>query len=342
MFDGKEFRIRKRAFILFSFIAFFLLAVFGYYNFRFNLRELGIFELTSGVVVLLNLLLFLVRDNYSLASSIYLAAVSVVFITFLLTGGIHGTGIFWVFLYPILTSFLKDIKEAFVWNLIFSLIVVFIVVLGCLGYITLPYDRVCLKHFLIVYFSLLVLSYLYSKFSLELLNRVKTLAVRDPLTGLYNRAFALSYLSQELEKVKRKELPNLCIAYIDLDNFKQVNDTLGHSEGDKVLSEVGAILKKHFRRSDVVARIGGDEFLIVFTNCEPERIRERLEFLRETLEEKFKKYGLSMSYGVAEAPKDALRPSFLIKIADQRMYEDKKRRKMVRKGVKGEVRPRRA
>jgi diguanylate cyclase (GGDEF)-like protein len=147
---------------------------------------------------------------------------------------------------------------------------------------------------------------------------------------LYNRAFAFSYLTQELEKVKRRELKNLCVAYIDLDNFKLVNDLLGHSVGDSVLSEIGELLKQHFRRGDVVARIGGDEFIIIFTNCDPIRIKRRLEFLRSKIENKFKKFGLSMSFGIAEAPKDALLPSFLIRIADERMYKNKKSRKMER------------
>jgi len=308
------------------------LAYFGYYNYASGFKELGLFELLAALAVSLNLIIFLIWKNFSLSSTLFMLIVSLVFIVLFITGGIDNTGIFWLYLYPIMVSFLKEPRESLFWNLAFTAALVAILAASTMGLLHLPYQERVLRQALVVYFAILVLSYFYSKFSSELVDSMKSLAVRDPLTGLYNRAFALSYLTQELEKVKRKELSNLCVAYIDLDNFKLVNDLLGHSVGDNVLSDVGELLRQHFRRGDVVARIGGDEFLIIFTNCNQRRISDRLELLKAKLESKFKKFGLSMSYGIAEAPKDALLPSFLVRIADERMYRNKKRRRMERKG----------
>ena len=207
---------------------------------------------------------------------------------------------------------------------------VLITIADLLDFIELPYDEVTLRQAIFVYFSLLIVTYFQSKFHAELLNDMRVLAVRDPLTGLYNRAFALSYLSQEIEKLKRGEVKNVCVAYIDLDNFKYVNDTFGHSVGDNVLNDVGELLSGHFRKEDVVARIGGDEFIVIFTNCDREKIIERLELLREAIERKFQRFGISMSFGIAEAPTDSLLLSFLIRMADERMYEDKGARKKER------------
>ena len=334
MINDREFKIRKKALVLFSLMATIFLGGFGYYNYFSGARALGIFEIGSAVVVALNLALFLVLKNYRLSSTVFLTVISVLFIVLLITGGIHNTGIFWLYLYPIISTFLKEPREALWWNISFTVLLFFVLIADSLGLISIPYDAVTVRQALVVYLSVLILSYFYSKLSTELVNSMKSLAVRDPLTGLYNRAFALSYLTQELEKVKRRELKNLCVAYIDLDNFKLVNDLLGHSVGDNVLSDIGALLRQHFRRGDVVARIGGDEFIIIFTNCDPRRIERRLELLRTKIENKFRKFGLSMSFGLAEAPKDALLPSFLVRIADERMYRNKKARKMARGEVK--------
>ena len=335
MINDKESKIRKKALVLFSLMAVIFLGVFGYYNYAFALKELGIFELISALIVAVNLVFFLIFKNYSLSSTVFLSVITVLFIALLITGGIHRTGIFWLYLYPIITTFLKEPSKALWWNVSFTALIFMVYVADYFGIISLPYDDTTLRQAVVVYFCVLILSYFYSKLSTELVNSMKTLAVRDPLTGLYNRAFALSYLTQELEKVKRRELKNLCVAYIDLDNFKLVNDLLGHSVGDNVLSDIGELLRQHFRKGDVVARIGGDEFIIIFTNCDPKRISRRLELLRTKIENKFKKFGLSMSFGLAEAPKDALLPSFLVRIADERMYRNKKARKMGRRRVEG-------
>jgi len=327
----KELRIRKKALVLFSIMSSGFLFYFGYFNVSHGFVQLGVFEVVSAIAVLTNLAFFFLFKNFEVSSSVYLFIVAIVFLVLFMTGGIGKTGIFWIYLYPILNTFLKEPSEALTWNLAFTAALIVTIVASNFGLYQLPYDETTVEQALVVYFSILILSHFYSRLSAELVESMRTLAVKDPLTGLYNRAFALSYLTQELEKVKRRELRNLCVAYIDLDNFKRVNDLLGHSVGDNVLGEIGELLKQHFRKGDVVSRIGGDEFLVIFTNCDPHNIKRRMELLRTKVENKFKKFGLSLSYGIAEAPRDALLPSFLIRIADERMYQYKKKRKSQRK-----------
>ncbi len=329
MINDEEIRLRK-AFVIVSLSSFLLLISFGCYNYVFNLKELGIFELVSGLAVLLNFISFLYSRKYSLHSSIFLFIICLVLSILVITGGIYRTGIFWIYLYPVVVSLLKEFNSAILWNIYFVILLLSITVADLLDLIELPYDEVTLRQAIFVYFSLLILSYLQSKFCTELINDMRVLAVRDPLTGLYNRAFAFSYLSQEIEKLKRGEVKNVCVAYIDLDNFKYVNDTFGHLVGDSVLNDVGELLSRYFRKEDVVARIGGDEFIVIFTNCDREKIAQRLELLKEAIEKKFQRFGISMSFGIAEAPKDSLLPDLLIKIADERMYEYKKARKKER------------
>lgn len=96
-----------------------------------------------------------------------------------------------------------------------------------------------------------------------MLDRLRQLAEHDSLTGLYNR----QYFTEELERVvarsRRQQGLDCALLYIDLDNFKYVNDTLGHLAGDQVLVEIGNILRKRTRESDLIARLGGDEFAVL-------------------------------------------------------------------------------
>ena len=102
-----------------------------------------------------------------------------------------------------------------------------------------------------------------------MLEHLKDMAEHDGLTGLYNR----SYFQQELERVveRVRRAGGICCAllYIDLDNFKYINDTLGHTAGDKLIIEVASLLNKRVRKSDLIARIGGDEFSVLLFDTTP-------------------------------------------------------------------------
>ncbi|GEM_PF-1481927 len=325
--DKNKLKINKTAFIVFSLISSFLLFIFGLSElFSLNLRELGYLELFSSVLIILNALFFLKTNNYNLHSSVYLLSVMVIFILLLIYGGVENTGIFWIFLFPFLVSFLKSPGESLWWNLLYIFLISSVIVLNVLGFISLPYSKEVLFIGMLVFIVVLFLDYLHIKLTLELYSKIERLAVKDHLTGLYNRAFIFPYLTKELEKVKRGEVRRVCVAYIDLDNFKQINDTMGHLVGDEVLKEFSKLLISFFRKEDVVARIGGDEFLLVFSNCKPKEIRERLEELRKKVEKKFAKYKVSLSFGLATAPEDGLLPYSLLGVADRRMYEDKRKK----------------
>lgn len=101
----------------------------------------------------------------------------------------------------------------------------------------------------------------------ELMSNLQFLAERDGLTGLYNRAYFQGQLDQIMERIGRQAMPSCALLYIDLDNFKYVNDTLGHAAGDSLLIEVSNLLNRRARRSDLIARLGGDEFIVLLHNA---------------------------------------------------------------------------
>ena len=161
------------------------------------------------------------------------------------------------------------------------------------------------------------------------------LAVKDPLTGLYNRHYLEDYAKKLISKALRNK-NEVSLMFLDLDNFKPINDTYGHEKGDEALKEVAEIFSSKFRDSDVISRFGGDEFIFLFDSDISE---ERIIKLRKLIEEKFKDYGLSFSYGIAKLselktpiPDAGKALKELIQLADSRMYASKKERKKRRKG----------
>ena len=151
-------------------------------------------------------------------------------------------------------------------------------------------------------------------------------AIRDPLTRLYNRQYFFDFLKKAVEKIKRLHEKGF-IVFLDLDNFKNVNDTLGHEKGDIVLKDFARILTEHFRGYDIIARYGGDEFMIYVENRDKDTINKRLKQLETIVDNHFKTLGISVSYGISCFPDDSMEIKDLINIADNEMYKYKKAKK---------------
>jgi len=146
------------------------------------------------------------------------------------------------------------------------------------------------------------------------------LALNDPLTKLPNRV----YLKQELEKNLIDE-PELCFLFLDLDRFKTINDMYGHTTGDKVIQVVAERLKSSLSAFDFIARVGGDEFVILTRNyLHVSTLCDRLiQSLDAPIEIGFEQFKVSASMGVACSPKDGSSFETLFKNADTAMYEAK-------------------
>jgi diguanylate cyclase (GGDEF)-like protein len=153
----------------------------------------------------------------------------------------------------------------------------------------------------------------------------------DPLTGLLNRAFFEEHFELLLHTAKRNN-QTLVIVLIDLDDFKKINDTLGHKAGDKLLKTVARRLKDCARKSDVVARLGGDEFVLIINN--PISKQSALEVIARILAEvsssvqlEHRKHIVSCSIGFSVYPDDAQSRDELLKYADSAMYQAKRKGK---------------
>ena len=157
--------------------------------------------------------------------------------------------------------------------------------------------------------------------------RLQRLALTDPLTLLPNRRYGMDTLEQEWEAAKNRGRPVTCML-IDLDRFKQINDTYGHDTGDTALKQAAKIMQDVIRTQDIVSRIGGEEFMVI---CPDTQLKEGVryaELIRKTFEDCLINAGadrikISVSIGIAEYNPDMPHFSALIKAADDALYRAK-------------------
>ncbi|HIO42363.1 MAG TPA: GGDEF domain-containing protein [Aquifex sp.] len=166
----------------------------------------------------------------------------------------------------------------------------------------------------------------------ELLKELHREATTDHLTGLLNRRALLHALKKEIERIKGSHRDNLCICFMDMDNFKQINDRFGHQEGDRVLKDFALILRRHIRIYDIAGRWGGDEFIVGIVNCEyfdqPDVCKHCpfYEAVVKDIKKLGERYGvpLGVSCGVAKIPTETEDLDEALRIADRRLYKAKK------------------
>lgn len=164
--------------------------------------------------------------------------------------------------------------------------------------------------------------------SMKLRETLRNLSVRDPLTGLFNRRYMEESLQRELAIAQRKQR-TLGVVILDLDHFKQFNDTFGHDAGDFLLREVGSVLTSNTRSSDIVCRFGGEEFVLIFPETSSEMVQERTERLRLAIFAlQLQHFGRSLgqvtaSFGLAFFPDHAATGDDLLRLADKALYRAK-------------------
>lgn len=156
--------------------------------------------------------------------------------------------------------------------------------------------------------------------------------VRDAMTGLYNRRFAMEMLSKEVARARRDFSHEFSALILDLDHFKRINDRYGHLNGDKVLREVARVLQQRVRDSDTLARIGGEEFLVLLPDTGYQAALAIADDLRIAVQnqcadivmiEMDARQSVTLSAGVAAWTAQMRMPADLLQVADRQLYQAK-------------------
>ncbi|MBI5952848.1 MAG: PAS domain S-box protein [Chloroflexi bacterium] len=163
--------------------------------------------------------------------------------------------------------------------------------------------------------------------NLKLQEILREQAIRDPLTGLYNRRYLYETMGRELARARREKYP-ISFMMMDIDRFKQVNDTYGHDAGDMVLVALADLLHTHTRQGDIACRYGGEEFLVIMLRVGETDAKRRAEEIRNSFNDLHMDYdntklSASISIGVAFYPRDGSDSDAVIKAADTAMYQAK-------------------
>ncbi len=164
--------------------------------------------------------------------------------------------------------------------------------------------------------------------NLRLREALRSQSIVDPLTGLFNRRYLETVLERECRRTARANRP-LTILLLDVDHFKEVNDSWGHDAGDAVLRELAGLLRAHFRGDDIACRYGGEEFVVVLSEATLDSAYLRAEELRQHVHRLAAQHRqqtvgpITVSIGLAASPEHGTTPEDLIASADRALYEAK-------------------
>jgi diguanylate cyclase (GGDEF)-like protein len=160
--------------------------------------------------------------------------------------------------------------------------------------------------------------------------KLRTMALRDGLTGLFNHRYFQEIFGQEFDRATRYER-SFSLLMLDLDHFKQINDSHGHRVGDIVLQEISALILSSLRTNDIVARYGGEEFAIIAPETDlkgaavlAERIRKAVEELEISVDSATVKATISIGVATYQPGKISATKSEILDAADARLYDAKR------------------
>jgi len=195
-----------------------------------------------------------------------------------------------------------------------------------------------INNYIKIYFVLFIISGILLWFSTDqyfkrksALKKVEEFATYDAMTGLLNRRVGLLFLEKEIKNTNRKETP-FALGYIDINDLKIVNDTYGHEEGDFLILTSTRFIKESIRETDILCRLGGDEFFAILRECtieQAEKIWQKIvEKIKNFNSKKLKPYQISLSHGFIQySAGDNKTADQLITEADAKMYIEKEKYK---------------
>jgi diguanylate cyclase (GGDEF)-like protein len=325
--DSCDYLAMRRVIILNSF---YIIGMIAFASFAF----INLLLTQDYLVSLLDLALFIIffllyidlNKNKNLLRSSVIGTCMIALFMFFFAYLNHNTGfgLIWTIFVPIFGVALFGSKQGIIISFIYYLLLFSLLFYGLHYWEDSSWNL--LSFLRLVFASLVLLWVLYvTENSFEKVSLVlEKMTYTDTLTKLYNRRKIDEIMAEKCYDYERYGT-SLSIAILDIDDFKEINDTYGHDVGDKVLSELSQILKENSRKSDIIARWGGEEFMFIMQNTEKNDALKTMEKLREVIaKHTFTIVGhITCSIGVCEINKDISNANKLFSCADKALYKSK-------------------
>lgn len=321
-----------------------LTQLYGAFISRLDAANMAItlaFTVPLQLVLLGSLIYFRRCDNFAIAVRVSLGVMfaSLALVVFFLGGPLGGVAVMMLFVPPLLAFVLLGLRDGLVWTGIGYLLLLAGGIAEILGF-RFPYiDNTPhaavgkMIHLHVSFFSVFLVIAFYEASNQRYRERLEEVARRDDLTSLPNRSAFYRAIEAAIAEYEMQRTP-FTLIYIDLDNFKPVNDAHGHSAGDQVLCAFAGRLVSSVRKQDFVCRLGGDEFALLLKGTTDTHIAETVvERLQERMQVPIdlrngKSIAISASTGVAYYPHDAESLEAILHAADERMYKNKRRERL--------------
>ncbi|WP_428739573.1 GGDEF domain-containing protein [Sulfurimonas sp.] len=320
--------LRTRQFILingFFFIGIIAFIVFGFINFFVTQNYLvSLLDAIALMVFLLSFSDLKKTQHINKAATIGIALISIFMFTFAIINHNQSFGLIWSIFFPIFAMVMMGHKKGLIASLIYYIILYSILFYGLFYWENSSWDMLSLVRLVITSFVLMFAIFImeYSVYKMEI--NLQNISITDQLTGLYNRREIDETMQKKYECFQRYEMC-LSICIIDIDNFKQVNDTYGHATGDNVLVQLSEILKENTRKTDTVGRWGGEEFIVIMPHTDINNAFEHIKQIKQKINSfQFEEIGhLTCSFGMSEAEHREENVEQLFLKADKKLYEAK-------------------
>ncbi|WP_404344040.1 GGDEF domain-containing protein [Pseudoalteromonas mariniglutinosa] len=296
---------QRRVFSLFtmSFIAVLLISALVVANFYIYAPILTVMLIVSDITIVTCLYYYFRTGMLVIITSIILVIIALLCIALVYTGGKDNTALYWLMFYPVVTFVCLGLRNG---SLLVGLIYVSVLVLLYGPDISQVHYREVEKSRFFAAFTVLVLLSFISEFfrnkshqqiaDITLLEKQD--ALTDPLTGLANRRYIIDYVLPQCDKNPQVYLP-MALLLIDLDNFKALNDSYGHDFGDQALLAFSDMLDEQLRISDIKARFGGEEFIVLLLKTDIEQASRVADKVRAYVANKAIPYNISQSVHIS-------------------------------------------
>ena len=313
------------------FIDFFIFFLIFFFSVLGNAIFLLILK-KKGIMIPRNLKLLSILTDIQLGVDFVILSLYVIF-----SGGFESPVLVLYIFYIMVSAFVAQAPKPLFYTIASVLLVTVIFFIG-MGLAVSSQKLATLVAFdIFLIFSFLIASFLSRNMNeneaklQSLLGETRELSVTDGLTLLYNQTYFFERLKQEIQQSKRHKF-QFSVIILDVDYFKQYNDTNGHILGSKALKQIGSIMKKVFRSSDVLARYGGDEFVVLLPHTDSvgaflaaDRLREIVELEHFEGEAKMPLGKITLSLGITSFPDFGDNVEDILSDADKALYQAKKR-----------------